>query len=126
MTLLHGGVFRHPNPDAKQRVPLLRGEQIRQGGVNRPISVYRLGEMPTQSCGQSVSAPRGKAGVRLNAHTELRAERQRLAREVMYRSWPIDEWECERERDCERKWKDCITKNIRARSGTESLVMSQG
>ena len=27
---------------------------------NRPISVYRLGEMPIQSCGQSVSARRGK------------------------------------------------------------------
>jgi hypothetical protein len=39
--------------------------------LNRPISVYRLGEMPTQSCGQSVSAPRVKAVVRLNAHTEL-------------------------------------------------------
>ena len=33
--------------------------------INRPISVYRLGEMPIQSCGQNVSAPRGKAGARL-------------------------------------------------------------
>jgi hypothetical protein len=42
---------------------------------NRPISVYRLIEMPIQSCGQSVSVPRGKAGIKLNAHTELRAKR---------------------------------------------------
>jgi hypothetical protein len=27
---------------------------------NRPISVYRLGDLPIQSCGQSVGAPRGK------------------------------------------------------------------
>jgi hypothetical protein len=33
--------------------------------------------MPIQSCGQSVSAPRVKAGAMLNAHTELRAKRQR-------------------------------------------------
>ena len=45
--------------------------------TRRPISVCRLGEMPTQSCEQSVSAPRGKAGARLNAHTDLRAKRQR-------------------------------------------------
>jgi len=57
--------------------------------LNRPISVYRLGEMPIQSCGQSVSAPRGKAGARLNAHTELRAKRQRSAREAIYRNRPI-------------------------------------
>ena len=44
---------------------------------NRPISVYRLREMPIQSCGQSFSAPRGKAGARLNTHTELQAKRQR-------------------------------------------------
>jgi len=31
---------------------------------NRPISVYRLGEMPIESCGQSVSAPRVKVGAR--------------------------------------------------------------
>ena len=61
----------------------------KQSGDHKPISVYRLGEMPIQSCGQSVSAPRGKAGVRLNAHTELRAMRQRSAREAIYRSWPI-------------------------------------
>jgi WD40 repeat protein len=30
--------------------------------------------MPMQSCGQSVSAPRGKAGARLNALTELRTK----------------------------------------------------
>ena len=46
-----------------------------QAEHNRPISVYRLGGMPIQSCVQSVSAPRGKAGARLNAHTELRAKR---------------------------------------------------
>jgi hypothetical protein len=59
--------------------------------LKKPISVYRLGEMPIQSCGQSVSAPRGKAGARLNAHTELQAKRQRFAREAMYRNRPI-EW----------------------------------
>ena len=46
--------------------------------------------MPIQSCGQSVSAPRGKAGDRLNAHTELRAKRQRSAREAIYRNRPTD------------------------------------
>jgi hypothetical protein len=44
---------------------------------------------PQQSCKQSVSAPRGKAGARLNAHTELRAKRQRLARKAIYRNRPI-------------------------------------
>jgi hypothetical protein len=53
---------------------------------NRPTSVYRLGEMPTQRCGQSVSDPRGKAGAMLNAHTELRTKRQRSAREAIYRN----------------------------------------
>jgi len=57
-------------------------------GFNRPISVYRLGEMPIQSCGQSVSARRGKEGARLNAHTKLRAKRQRSAREAIYRNRP--------------------------------------
>jgi len=57
--------------------------------LNRPISVYRLDEMPIQSCGQSVSAPRGKAGVRLNAHTELRAKRQRSVREAICRNRSI-------------------------------------
>jgi hypothetical protein len=42
-----------------------------------------------QSCGQSVSAPHGKAGARLNAHTKLRAKRQQSAREAKYRSRPI-------------------------------------
>ena len=41
------------------------------GWHNMPILVYRLGETPIQSCEQSVSAPRGKAGARLNAHIEL-------------------------------------------------------
>jgi len=59
------------------------------GYANRPISVYRLDEMPIQSCGQSGSAPRGKAGVGLNAHTDLRAKRQRSAREAIYRDPPI-------------------------------------
>ena len=49
------------------------------GPPNRPFSVYRLGEMPIQSCGQSISAPRGKASARLTAHTELREMRQRSA-----------------------------------------------
>ena len=57
--------------------------------VNRPISVYYLGEMPMQSCGHSVSSPRGKAGARLNAHTELRAKRQRSARKAILRNRPI-------------------------------------
>jgi len=56
---------------------------------NRPISVYRLGAIPIQSCGQSVSAPCGTAGARLHAHTELRAKRQRSARETIYRNRPI-------------------------------------
>jgi len=55
----------------------------------RPISVYRLGKMLIQSCGQSVSASRVKAGATLNAHTELRAKRQRSAREATYRNRPI-------------------------------------
>ena len=58
--------------------------------MNWPISVYRLDEMPVQGYGQSVSAPRRKAGARLNAHTELRAKRQRSAREARYRNRPID------------------------------------
>jgi len=56
---------------------------------NRPISVYRLGAMPIQSCGQNVIAPRGKAGARMNAHTELRTKRQRSAPEAIYRNRPI-------------------------------------
>jgi hypothetical protein len=61
---------------------------------NRPISVSRLGEMPIQSCGQSVSAPRGKVGVSLNAHTELRTKRQRSAREAIYRNRPVAHQRC--------------------------------
>ena len=56
---------------------------------DRPISVYRLSEMPIQSCRQSVSAPRGKASSRLIAHTELRTKRQRLTREAIYRNRPL-------------------------------------
>ena len=56
---------------------------------NRPVSVYRLDEMPIQSCGHSVSAPCGKAGARLNAHTELRqsvsARRRKRYTEVLAR-----------------------------------------
>ena len=63
---------------------------VEKGPINRPISVFRLDEMPIQSCGQSVSVPRGKAGVRLNAHTELRAKRQHSAREAIYRNRPIE------------------------------------
>ena len=53
------------------------------GWRNRPISVYRLGKMPIQSCGHNVSAPRGKAGASPNAHMELRAKCQRSAREAI-------------------------------------------
>ena len=52
-------------------------------------SAYRLDETPIQSCRQSVSAPRRKAGVRLNAHAELRVKLQCSAREAMYRNRPI-------------------------------------
>jgi hypothetical protein len=47
-----------------------------------------------QSCRQSISAPREKAGARLNAQTESRTKRQRSAREAKYRSRPIghEEW----------------------------------
>jgi hypothetical protein len=55
------------------------------------MSVYRLSEMPIQSCGRSASAPRRKVGARLSAHTELRSKRQRLAREAIYRNRPIDQ-----------------------------------
>ena len=50
----------------------------------QPISLCCLSEMPKLSCGQSVSAPRETAGARLNAHTELRTQRQRSAREAIY------------------------------------------
>jgi hypothetical protein len=55
----------------------------------RPILVYHLGELPTQSCRQSVSAPRRKAGARSNAHTKLQAQRQRSAREGIHRNRAI-------------------------------------
>ena len=41
--------------EASQGLALMVGP-----GRNRPTSVYRLGEMPIQSCGQSFSARRGK------------------------------------------------------------------
>ena len=66
-----------------------QGETCPAKEPNRPISVYRLGQMPIQTCGQSVSSPRGQAGARLNANTELRAKRQRSAREAIYRNRPI-------------------------------------
>jgi len=72
---------------AVDEVKLWDGSKV--GLAMRPISVYRPGEMPIQSCGQRVSAPRGKAGARLNAHTELRTKRQRSAREAMYRNRPV-------------------------------------
>jgi len=77
--LLRGGPAASGLGDAAEAGP----------GRYRPISVYRLGEMPIQSCGHSVSALRGKAGARLNAHTELRSKRQRSAREAIYRNRPI-------------------------------------
>jgi hypothetical protein len=40
-----------------------------------------------QNSRQSVSAPRGKPGARLNAGTKLRATRQRSAREAIYRAY---------------------------------------
>jgi len=41
----------------RTRTPYIATHSTRK---NRPISVYRLGEMPIQSCGQSVSARRGQ------------------------------------------------------------------
>ena len=58
--------------------------------LKRPISVYRLGEMPIQSCGQSINAPCGKASGRWNAHTELRAKRLRSAWEAIHGKRPIE------------------------------------
>jgi hypothetical protein len=72
---------RPPTPDAPFETSYL--------ALNRPISVYRLGETHIQSCGQSASAPRRIAFARLNPNTELRAERQRSAWEVTYRNRPI-------------------------------------
>ena len=50
---------------------------------NQPSSVYRLGEIPIQSCGRSVHAPHVGAGARSDAYIELRAKRQRSAREAI-------------------------------------------
>ena len=74
------------NAALRAAVPLVHATA---GGIHRPISVHRLCEMPIQSCGQSVSARRGKAGASLNAHPELRAKRQRSARGSIYRNRPI-------------------------------------
>jgi hypothetical protein len=57
-----------------------------------PISVYHPCEMPIHSCGQGVSAPREKAGAGLTVHIEVRTERQRSAREAIYRNRPITKW----------------------------------
>jgi hypothetical protein len=69
--------------------------------VNRPISIYRLGEM-LQSCGQCVSAPHEKAVARLNAYTELRTKRQRSAQQAMYRNRPTQ---------IERMWGVCTKRD---------------
>jgi hypothetical protein len=71
--------------------PLLRGRL--RVAPQYEIGRFRYiakGEMPIQSCGQSVIARRGKAGARLNTHTELRARRQRSAREAIYRNRPVE------------------------------------
>ena len=74
---------------ARSVMTLCTASRLPTGPYNRPISIYCWGEMPIQSCGVSVSAPRGKAGARLNAHTELRVKRQRSAREAIYGNRPI-------------------------------------
>jgi len=79
LRLLDGPIHVVNNP---ARGPNERQLLRRVAGPNTPIAVYRLGEMPIQSCGQSVSAARGKAGARLNAHTELRAKRQRSGSDI--------------------------------------------
>jgi len=79
---------------ARHQGPVKYAHGHAHGHANRPISVYRLGKMPIQSGRQSVSAPRGKAGARLKIHTELRAERQRSAREAIYRNQPIGPVDC--------------------------------
>jgi len=84
-TAVHAARRAAPTSSCRASGGRRRACTTRQGG-NRPISVYRPGEMPIQSCGQSVSAPRGEAGVRLNAHTELRVKRQRSARGAIYRN----------------------------------------
>jgi len=44
---------------------------------------------PYRVAGKVSALRAGKAGARLNARTELRAKRQRSAREEIYRNWPI-------------------------------------
>ena len=93
----HGGgtVWRSEPHGARCTSPCCMGRRrlpchlTRRVLPNSPISVYRRGEIPIQSRGQSVSAPRGTAGARLKAHTELRTMRQRSAREAMYRNRSI-------------------------------------
>jgi hypothetical protein len=70
--------------------------------------VYRPGDMPIQSCGQSVSAPRGKAGAMLNAYTELRAKRQRSAREAIYRNRPIQRRPQRQDGVCVHRWRKAL------------------
>jgi len=94
---------------------------------NMPISVYRLSEMPIQSCGQSVSAPRGKACAGLNAHTELRAKRQHSAREAIHRNRPIKlslkdadvEWDMEQHNDAPGRRGPRIAVKSGSGTGTE-------
>jgi hypothetical protein len=42
--------------------------------LDRPISVYRLGEMPIQSCEQSVSTPHGEGRAIGNALERLHGD----------------------------------------------------
>ena len=89
-------VSNRPGNGIKQELqgPIVNGAnptERRFHGYDRPISLYRLGEKPIQSCGQSGSAPHGTAGASLHAHTELRAKHQRSAREAIYRIRPIKE-----------------------------------
>jgi hypothetical protein len=75
--------------DAATYVRKLRAQHPTGREIMGRFWVKRLGEMPIQSCGQSVNALCGKAGARLNAHTELRAKRQRSAQEATYRNRPL-------------------------------------
>jgi len=81
------GVVQHPQQHVgAARLRLQVGPAIVHSCKSQSLLIGRfryiawLGEMPIQSCGQSFSAPRGKAGARLNAHTELPTMRQRSER----------------------------------------------
>jgi len=54
--------------------------------LHRPVFLY-IAHAELRAC---VGALRGKWGARLNAHTELRAKRQRSAREVIFWNRPIE------------------------------------